>query len=299
MDTSTTTLDTKTNTPNANAKPFHKRGPKRPFVKKDFKKNSVQAQVKSAEAQAKKEKAERIKELITYLNTKFPKCFILEGEVRPYKVHILQDVWDSFTEEELQKFSKTAIRRALRYYTHRNEYLNAIKVGAVRCDLEGNDAGVIVESEVEYAKNQIVELEEQRKKKIEESKAQKAKASFKRKPFNRNNAADGDKPQGEGKFNRFSKPGFKKFNNGERKPYQGQRRSFNNAPSQDKPAPTASAKAFTVIPQAELKVGMDVRVVLGARTVKAVIRELNKDCASVELGGMGMIAKVSYDHVGK
>ncbi len=290
------------------------------------------------DSKKKEVKVDKVKELVAMLNERFPKCFILEGEVKPFKVGILQEVLDICAQDEkYAACSKTIVRKALRYYTHRQEYLNSLKVGAERVDLEGNVTGTVETEHEEYAKGELEALEAYRQKKAKERQNQCRKPSFKKgakRPFNKNGAKPGFRPRPQGaaqgasqdgeQHRGYSRPdgqqrtgGYKKYNNynsnynnnGERRysrpsydKSQGgngqaavvsQRRGFNGNSS------VTSQKPFTPIPREELSVGMRVRVLMGVRNVGAVIKDLGKDVVSVELGGTGMIAKVSYDHVGR
>lgn len=101
------------------------------------------------------EKLKNSKEVIAYIAECFPKCFTLEGEAKPLKIGIFQDLAERLAEDE--KVSKTQLRAALRQYTSSWRYLHGVKPGAVRVDLDGNECGVLEEEHVEHAKTTLAE----------------------------------------------------------------------------------------------------------------------------------------------
>ena len=97
------------------------------------------------------EKLKNSKEVIAYVAECFPKCFTLEGEAKPLKIGIFQDLAERLNEDE--KVSKTQLRAALRQYTSSWRYLHGVKAGADRVDLDGNACGTLEEEHVEHAKS--------------------------------------------------------------------------------------------------------------------------------------------------
>ncbi len=95
------------------------------------------------------------KEVIAFLAERFPLCFTAEGEARPLKIGIFQDLVERVQGEE--NLSKTQLRSALRLYTSSWRYLYGVKVGAERVDLDGNPCGVLEEQHVEHARKQLEE----------------------------------------------------------------------------------------------------------------------------------------------
>lgn len=95
------------------------------------------------------------KEVIAFLAERFPLCFTAEGEARPLKIGIFQDLVERVQGEE--SLSKTQLRSALRLYTSSWRYLYGVKVGAERVDLDGNPCGVLEEQHVEHARKQLEE----------------------------------------------------------------------------------------------------------------------------------------------
>ncbi len=101
------------------------------------------------------EKLKNSKELIAYLCERFPACFILDGEAKPLKIGIFQDLAERLADDA--KVSKTLLRSALRQYTSSWRYLHGVKAGATRVDLDGNEAGVLTEEHVTHAKQALKE----------------------------------------------------------------------------------------------------------------------------------------------
>ena len=125
------------------------------------------------------EKLANSKEVIAYIAERFPKCFILEGEARPLKIGIFQDLSERLSDDP--KVSKTQLRAGLRQYTSSWRYLHGVKPGASRVDLDGNPCGELEEEHIEHAKTTLDESKakvaarrkEQAKKVREEAKAKK------------------------------------------------------------------------------------------------------------------------------
>ena len=86
------------------------------------------------------------KEVIAFLAERFPHCFSAEGEARPLKIGIFQDLVDRVAGE--MNLSKTQLRSALRLYTSSWRYLYGVKPGATRVDLDGNPCGELDEQHV-------------------------------------------------------------------------------------------------------------------------------------------------------
>lgn len=106
------------------------------------------------------------KEIITYLAQHFPNCFTLEGEAKPLKVGIFQDIISRLGGDEV--LSKTKLRVALRAYTMSWRYLYSIREGAHRVDLDGNQGDVISKEHVEHAQQQLKESKEKAKQKLKQ-----------------------------------------------------------------------------------------------------------------------------------
>ena len=114
------------------------------------------------------------KEIIAYLAEKFPLCFILEGEAKPLKIGLFQDLAKALQDDE--RVSKTQLRHALRQYTSNWRYLYGCREGAVRVDLYGEAAGIIEAEHATHAAEQLAEAKakfaEKRKAELAAKKAQ-------------------------------------------------------------------------------------------------------------------------------
>ncbi|WP_239493878.1 RNA chaperone ProQ [Pasteurella multocida] len=95
------------------------------------------------------------KEVIAYLVEKFPLCFSLEGEAKPLKIGLFQDLAEALQDDE--RVSKTQLRQALRAYTSNWRYLHGCKAGAERVDLQGNACGILEQEHAEHAAQQLAE----------------------------------------------------------------------------------------------------------------------------------------------
>lgn len=121
------------------------------------------------------------KEVIAYLADKFPLCFFLEGEIKPLKIGLFQELSEALNGDE--NVSKTALRQALRIYTMNWRYLRACQAGAIRVGLQGEEAGVVDETQAAHAAQSLAEAKSayaQRKAaEIKEKRKEERKAFFK------------------------------------------------------------------------------------------------------------------------
>lgn len=101
------------------------------------------------------EKLKNSKEIVAYLVEKFPACFIAEGEAKPLKIGIFQDLAARLADDE--RVSKTMLRSALRQYTSSWRYLHGIKPGVFRVDLDGTPGEALTEEHVQHAKQALKE----------------------------------------------------------------------------------------------------------------------------------------------
>ncbi|WP_233117987.1 RNA chaperone ProQ [Aggregatibacter actinomycetemcomitans] len=92
------------------------------------------------------------KEIIAYLAEKFPLCFSIEGEAKPLKIGLFQDLSEALKDDE--RVSKTQLRHALRQYTSNWRYLHGCKAGAMRVDLQGNPVGELEQEHADHAAQQ-------------------------------------------------------------------------------------------------------------------------------------------------
>ena len=145
-----------------------------------------QSGVQTTDAQVNSQKLTNTKDIIAYLAEKFPLCFILEGEAKPLKIGLFQDLAEALQDDE--RVSKTQLRQALRQYTSNWRYLHGCREGAVRVDLQGNPAGVLEAEHVAHAAQQLADAKarvaEKRKAEAAAKKAQQKQRP--RKPENKN-----------------------------------------------------------------------------------------------------------------
>ncbi|OEE77466.1 RNA chaperone ProQ [Vibrio ordalii] len=202
------------------------------------------------------EKLKNSKEVIAYIAECFPKCFTLEGEAKPLKIGIFQDLAERLNEDS--KVSKTQLRAALRQYTSSWRYLHGVKLGATRVDLDGNPCGELEEEHVEHAQAALAESKarvqarrkEQGQKAREEAKAKQSKAK---------------KPQAQA------------------------RRPQAKAPKAEKPVETRALNADEMI------TGKQVNVNMGKGNMAATIVEVNKEDVRVQLvNGLQMVVKAEH-----
>lgn len=148
------------------------------------------------------------KEVVAYLAQKFPLCFSVEGEAKPLKVGLFQDLAEALADDET--VSKTQLRQVLRAYTMSWRYLAACKPNAVRVGLQGEEAGVVDEQQAQHAAESLAQAKEAfNARKAEQRKAQrkeffKNKAreeNGKKRPFNKSrkpaNGQNSGKPAGK------------------------------------------------------------------------------------------------------
>ncbi|MGY3857945.1 MULTISPECIES: RNA chaperone ProQ [Aeromonas] len=207
------------------------------------------------------EKLKNSKEIVAYLVEKFPACFIAEGEAKPLKIGIFQDLAARLADDE--RVSKTMLRSALRQYTSSWRYLHGLKAGQARVDLDGNPGELLTEEHIEHAKQALKESKER------------VFASRRT-----NTKEKDDKPK---------QP---------RRP--APRKSDAPRADKPKAAPKAAAPAVDAplvkVDAATLKVDQGVRVVLGKSPVPATIKEVTKDDVQVQLQ-TGMMLRVKFEHL--
>ena len=208
------------------------------------------------------EKFTNSKEVIAFLAETFPKCFSIEGEARPLKIGIFQDLAERLDNDE--RVSKTLLRSTLRHYTNSWRYLYSVKEGAKRVDLDGAEGDTIEKDHADHAQAQL-----------EESKA---KAAEKRK------AKQALQPKHKEK-RQFTRPkGEKSTQSAPSASKQGTK------PKTERPNKTPPEK----LTEADLKQGTLVTVKLGKAPMPAVITEVAKDGIHVQVDS-GMVVKVQAD----
>ncbi len=201
------------------------------------------------------EKLKNSKEVIAYVAECFPKCFTLEGEAKPLKIGIFQDLAERLADDP--KVSKTQLRAALRQYTSSWRYLHGVKPGAVRVDLDGNECGELEAEHVEHAQTALAESKARVQARRKEQ-AQKAREEAKAKPA------------------------------GKKKPQQPRRPQVKKQKSE---APVETR----VLNADEVTVGNQVNVNMGKGNMAATIVEINKEDVRVQLSnGLQMVVKAEH-----
>ncbi|MEZ9527170.1 RNA chaperone ProQ [Enterovibrio norvegicus] len=211
------------------------------------------------------EKLANSKQVIAYIAERFPNCFTLEGEARPLKIGIFQDLSERLADDP--RVSKTQLRAALRQYTSSWRYLYGAKEGAVRVDLDGSDCGALEQEHIEHAQTALAES--------------KARAAERRKE-------------------QAAKQGDKKSNARDKKAPKANKSTANQAKSRPAKAKNTKLTKKPVEPRRELNaedivVGKDVNVNMGNGNMPATIVELNKDEVRVRLSnGLTMLVKAEH-----
>ncbi len=202
--------------------------------------------------------------ILAYLYETFPLCFIAEGETKPLKIGLFQDLAERLADDS--KVSKTQLRIALRRYTSSWRYLKSVKAGAQRVDLDGNECGELEQEHVDHAQATLKESQEKAKaKRIAKAEANKAEA----KP---NKAAKADK------------------------------KSFKKITSKRKPAaenvakPQVDVESLTPAVLTDLKPNQKVNVKLGKSPVSGVVMDIKKEDVQVQLDS-GLTVKVKVEHI--
>lgn len=111
--------------------------------------------------------------ILAYLYETFPLCFVAEGEAKPLKIGLFQDLAERLADDS--KVSKTQLRVALRRYTSSWRYLKCIKLGVHRVDLDGNSCGELEQEHIEHAQVTLKESQERAKAKRAEQAPKPAK----------------------------------------------------------------------------------------------------------------------------
>lgn len=208
------------------------------------------------------QKLSSAKETLQYMMELFPQCFIKEGEAKPLKIGIFQDLSERLADDP--KVSKTLLRSALRQYTSAWRYLHGVKSGQERVDLDGNNVGPVEQQHIEHAT-----------KTLEESKA---KFNARKKELQKERAAqeNNKKPDNKSSIN----PKFKK------KTYTSKKRNKNATKVEE----TSKLSINDVL------VDKKVNVNLGQGNVPAIVLEVHKNDIKVRLSN-GLIMNVKAEHI--
>ncbi|MCC4833362.1 MULTISPECIES: RNA chaperone ProQ [Shewanella] len=196
--------------------------------------------------------------VLAYLYETFPLCFIAEGETKPLKIGLFQDLAERLADDS--KVSKTQLRVALRRYTSSWRYLKGVKTGVQRIDLDGQDCGELEQEHIDHAQQTLKEGQEKAKAKRQ---AQAAKANPK-------------------------KPA-KKAPSSKAAPVKKDR------PAKPK-KPAAPKVNYVPAKFDELKQKQRVSVKLGQNPVAGVITDIKKEDVHVQLDS-GLVVKVRAEHI--
>ncbi|QYK03273.1 RNA chaperone ProQ [Shewanella psychrotolerans] len=199
--------------------------------------------------------------ILAYLYETFPLCFIAEGETKPLKIGLFQDLADRLADDS--KVSKTQLRIALRRYTSSWRYLKGVKAGAQRVDLDGNECGELEQEHIDHAQATLKDSQEKAKAK----RVAKAAAS----------KGENSAPKAEKKP--FKKPAPK-------------RKSA--AVKTAKPETVVENLVPAVL--TELKQNQRVNVKLGKSPVAGVVLDIKKEDVQVQLDS-GLTIKVKIEHI--
>ncbi|WP_312816396.1 RNA chaperone ProQ [Atlantibacter subterraneus] len=215
------------------------------------------------------------KEVIAFLAERFPQCFSAEGEARPLKIGIFQDLVARVEGE--MNLSKTQLRSALRLYTSSWRYLYGIKLGATRVDLDGNPCGELDEQHVEHARKQLEEAKARVQAQRAEQQAKKREAAI----------AAGEQPEAS-RRERKPRPAPRRAENAERKPRPAK-------PAAKAPQAVREERHTPVSDITALSVGQAIKVKAGNNAMDATVQEITKDGVRVQLtSGMSMLVRAEH-----
>ncbi|MBW5832285.1 RNA chaperone ProQ [Yersinia enterocolitica] len=229
------------------------------------------------------------KEVIAFLAERFPLCFTAEGEARPLKIGIFQDLVERVQGEE--NLSKTQLRSALRLYTSSWRYLYGVKVGAERVDLDGNPCGVLEEQHVEHARKQLEEAKARVQAQRAEQQAKKREAAI----------AAGETPEPRRPRPAGKKPAPRReagVASENLKPRQSPRPQQANQKQARPPRPQAEENQPRPVPVTDiskLQIGQEIKVRAGKSAMDATVLEIAKDGVRVQLSsGLAMIVRAEH-----
>ncbi|MCW2484779.1 RNA chaperone ProQ [Candidatus Symbiopectobacterium sp. NZEC127] len=220
------------------------------------------------------------KDVIAFLAERFPLCFTTEGDTRPLKIGIFQDLVTRVSETD--SVSKTQLRSALRLYTSSWRYLYGIKLGAQRVDLDGNPCGELEQQHVDHARKQL----EEAKARVQ---AQRAEQQAKRRAAGETT----DQPARQRKpAPRRERPAAD----------SAPRQPRTSAPRASAPRPPKAATERAPQPQrvnvtdiTALKIGQEIKVRAGKDAMDATVLEIAKGEVRVQLAsGLAMIVRAEH-----
>ncbi|GIU19805.1 RNA chaperone ProQ [Shewanella sp. MBTL60-007] len=198
--------------------------------------------------------------ILAYLYETFPLCFIAEGETKPLKIGLFQDLAERLADDS--KVSKTQLRIALRRYTSSWRYLKCVKAGAQRIDLDGNACGELEQEHIDHAAATLKESQDKAKaKRMAQAKSANPAPKATKKPV--------------------------------KKPVAKRPKTAQSS----KPVKEAVvAENLTPAVLTELKPNQRVNVKLGKAPVAGVILDIKKEDVQVQLDS-GLTIKVRAEHI--
>ncbi|WKA64385.1 RNA chaperone ProQ [Pectobacterium aroidearum] len=239
------------------------------------------------------------KEVIAFLAERFPLCFTTEGETRPLKIGIFQDLVERVPESD--NVSKTQLRSALRLYTSSWRYLYGVKLGAQRVDLDGNPCGELEQQHIDHARTQLEEAKARVQAQRAEQQAKKREAAGESADAARTpRPAQKRAPRRDGSNNPSRSSSSQ--NHASRKPRQpssGQsqsspQQSANAQQRQEKPA-SNERQRVAVTDVSKLQIGQEIKVRAGKDAMDATVLEIAKGEVRVQLAsGLAMIVRAEH-----
>lgn len=204
------------------------------------------------------------RDIIAFLAEHYPQCFVLEGDAKPLKIGIFQDLVEKLADDD--RISNTRLRQAIRHYTSSMRYLMSIKADVLRVNLDGSTGDAVTAEHETYAQERLTEIRER----IAERKKQAAEARKAK-----------EKEQGKkarpARAKRAAKP-------------------VSSKPKQDKKAKAKPVVDTKPLAASELEVGKSVQILVGTNPVQATIAEVLKESVRVTLPS-GMAIEVANDRV--
>jgi len=207
------------------------------------------------------EKFSDTKQVIQFLAETFPQCFTSEGNAKPLKIGIFQDLAEALKEEP--RLSKTLLRSSLRHYTNSWRYLHAVKAGEDRVSLDGSADAKVEKDHEEHAQEQLRVSKEKFAERKKQEQEERVKANVK-KNYKNKTKQDGNVRRESAKLKQDRKP----------KTY----------PKPEK------------LSETDLVPGTRVTVKIGKAPMPAAIVEVAKDGIQVALD-TGMQVKVQQDNL--
>ncbi|WP_113625861.1 RNA chaperone ProQ [Pectobacterium peruviense] len=236
------------------------------------------------------------KEVIAFLAERFPLCFTTEGETRPLKIGIFQDLVERVPESD--NVSKTQLRSALRLYTSSWRYLYGVKLGAQRVDLDGNPCGELEQQHVDHARKQLEEAKARVQAQRAEQQAKKREAAGETAEAARTpRPAQKRAPRRDGSNNASRNHASR--SNTSRKPSSGQSQSSSQQPANAQPRqakPVSNERQRVAVTDvSKLQIGQEIKVRAGKDAMDATVLEIAKGEVRVQLAsGLAMIVRAEH-----